>query len=83
MTIVPALIGSFIVLAVIALGLWYFERMLAKRPSKYAGIGMPAAFLVLSLFHRQVDSLCCGNDAGTGIRRNRHDCHSDSFFSCD
>lgn len=50
MTIVPALIGSFIVLAVIALGLWYFERMLAKRPSKYAGIGMPAAFLVLSLF---------------------------------
>ena len=36
MTIVPALIGSFIVLAVIALGLWYFERMLAKRPSKFS-----------------------------------------------
>ena len=80
MTIVPALIGSFIVLAVIALGLWYFERMLAKRPSKYAGIGMPAAFLVLSLFSIV---LCCGDDAGTGIRRDRHDCHSNSFFSCD
>ena len=50
MTIIPALIVSIIILGVIALGLWYFERMLAKRPSKYAGLGMPAAFLILSLY---------------------------------
>lgn len=50
MTVTSALIVSIIIIAVIALGLWYFERMFAKRPSKYAGLGMPAAFLVLSLF---------------------------------
>lgn len=50
MTVMSALLVSFIILAVIALGLWYFERMFAKRPSKYAGLGMPAAFLILSLF---------------------------------
>ena len=50
MTVTSALLVSLIILAVIALGLWYFERMFAKRPSKYAGLGMPAAFLVLSLF---------------------------------
>lgn len=50
MTITSALVISVIILAVIAVGLWYFERMFAKRPSKYAGLGMPAAFLVLSLF---------------------------------
>lgn len=50
MTVTSALLVSLIILAIIALGLWYFERMFAKRPSKYAGLGMPAAFLVLSLF---------------------------------
>lgn len=50
MTVTSALIVSIIIIAVIALGLWYFERMFAKRPSKYAGLGMPVAFLVLSLF---------------------------------
>lgn len=40
---------TLLVLVVIGFGLWYFERMFAKKEGKYSGILMPALFLILSI----------------------------------
>lgn len=40
---------TLLILFVIAVGLWYFERMLARRPGKWAGLIMPIAFFILSV----------------------------------
>ncbi|HIV68147.1 MAG TPA: hypothetical protein IAA32_04695 [Candidatus Butyricicoccus stercorigallinarum] len=44
-----AVLFSLVLLAVIALGLWYFERSLARRPGRGAGLFLPAAFFVMSV----------------------------------
>lgn len=40
---------TLLILVVIGFGLWYFERMFAKKAGKYSGILMPALFLILSI----------------------------------
>lgn len=40
---------TLLILFVIGFGLWYFERMFAKKEGKYAGILMPVLFFVLSV----------------------------------
>ncbi|MDO4175425.1 MAG: hypothetical protein Q4D42_11745 [Eubacteriales bacterium] len=49
MTILFPFLITLLILAVIAFSLWYFERMFAKKEGKYAGILMPALFLILSI----------------------------------
>lgn len=49
-TVFAAMIGSLFVLAVIFFALWFFERMFAKKPGKYAGLAIPALLFVLSAF---------------------------------
>ena len=44
-----AIVVSFIILAVIAFGLWYFERLLASKPNRNFGLIMPIGFPILSL----------------------------------
>lgn len=44
------LVVLFVILAVLAVGLWYFEKRSASRPERFAGLIIPGAFLALSLF---------------------------------
>ena len=41
---------TILVLAVIAFCLWYFERMLARKPSRIPGLAFPAILLIVSIF---------------------------------
>ena len=45
-----ALALTVLVLAVIAFCLWFFERMLARKPSRVLGLAFPAILLVVSIF---------------------------------
>lgn len=49
-TVFAAMIGSLFVLAVIFFALWFFERMFAKKPGKYAGLAIPVLLFVLCVF---------------------------------
>ncbi|MCD8356411.1 MAG: hypothetical protein LUE11_07555 [Clostridia bacterium] len=44
-----AFIITLLILFVIGFGLWYFERMFAKKNGKYSGILMPILFFALSV----------------------------------
>lgn len=43
------IISTLVVLAIIAFGLWYFERMLARQSSRVPGLCMPVAFFIISV----------------------------------
>lgn len=44
-----AIVISFILIAVIAFGLWYFERILARKPNPQLGLIMPVGSLIVSV----------------------------------
>ncbi|MGM9630081.1 hypothetical protein [Butyricicoccus sp.] len=44
-----AIVFSLVLIAVIAFGLWYFERYFARKPSRNAGLVMPVAFFIISV----------------------------------
>ncbi|MDO5784651.1 MAG: hypothetical protein Q4P20_06260 [Eubacteriales bacterium] len=49
MTIIPLAI-TILVLAIIAFCLWFFERMLARKPNRIPGLVMPVGFFIISVF---------------------------------
>ena len=44
-----AIVFSLVLIAVIAFGLWYFERYFARKQSRTAGLVMPVAFFIISV----------------------------------
>lgn len=44
-----AIVLSAVLIAIVAFGLWYFERFLARKPGRNAGLIMPIAFFIISV----------------------------------
>ena len=49
-TLTTAIISTLVILVVIFFALWFFERMVARKSGKYAGLAMPALLFAMSTF---------------------------------